>query len=179
MFSLPLPFRLPAGTWILCLLATLACNQSQPSRDTPAATTDSQPQENIINYPNGPISQRVMVVNGMKEGKMIQYYYDGKVKSELWFEHDKQVGRTVVYYPEGQIKEVQYYDKGLKQRGDTIWYASGKIQFTVPFVDNHKHGYLRKWDEDGKLVFESRYDMDSLVEVKGQPIRHGAKPGIQ
>lgn len=101
---------------------------------------------------------------------MTDYYNSGELMAERWFENDQQHGRTTIYYPGGALKEVQYFDKGLRQAGDTIWYEDGKIQFITAMKDNKKDGFLRKWDTSGNLVFEAKYMMDSLVEVKGKPV---------
>ncbi len=101
---------------------------------------------------------------------MTDYYPDGKRMAERTFVNGKQVGKTAIYYPSGAIKEVQYYHDGAQQGGDTLWYEDGKIQFAVWFYQNKKNGYLRKWSPDGNIVFESKYSMDTLLEVKGEPI---------
>jgi antitoxin component YwqK of YwqJK toxin-antitoxin module len=135
--------------------------------------------ERVEKYENGQVSRRSNIVNGLKEGKMTDYYNDGKLMAERYFEKGQQQGRTVIYYPSGQIKEVQYFEKGKKQGGDTLWYEDGKIQFVTTLKDDKKHGYLRKLGTAGELIYEAKYDMDTLVEVKGQAINRNtsaAKP---
>jgi antitoxin component YwqK of YwqJK toxin-antitoxin module len=127
-------------------------------------------EERIERFDNGSISRTVSIVNGKKEGKMTDFYPDGKLMAERWFRQGKQEGRTVIFYPFGAIKEVQYFKDGAQQGGDTLWYESGKIQFTVFFNQNKKDGYLRKWSPEGTIIFESRYAMDTLMEVKGEAI---------
>ncbi len=136
------------------------------SCDKPAPTT----YERVEQYDNGQVSRRFNIVNGLKEGKMTDYFKDGKIMAERYFEKGQQNGRTAIYYPNGQIKEVQYFVEGKKKGGDTLWYEDGKIQFVTTLKDGKKHGYLRKWEPDGTLTYEAKYEMDTLVEVKGQPI---------
>lgn len=142
------------------------------------ACKDSAPgnYERLERYIDGAVKSRVQIVNGKKEGLMTDYYPDGKVWGERMFQNDLQTGRTVFYFPEGQIKEVQYYIEGKKHGGDTIWYQNGKIQFTVLLENDKKNGYLRKWSPEGALVYEARYEMDTLVEVKGEPVRTRSAP---
>jgi len=159
--SLNKAFLLPVA---LCILCVAACKEKTQIPAQPRSA------ERVERYGNGAVSRRVMIVDGKKEGKMTDYFNDGKIMGERWFKNGLQEGRTVIYYPSGKVKEVQYYTQGKQQEGDTIWYENGRIQFTVFFKDNKKQGYLRKWGTDGKLVFESRYDQDTLIEVKGRPI---------
>lgn len=157
-----------------------ACQQAEdPQRgqapSMPMAKHSSEPQEQLQNFASGEISRRFYLVNGKKEGKMTDYFIDGKVRSERIFENDRQVGKTVFFYPSGKTKEVQYYEDGLKHGGDTTFYEDGRLQFVLPFQQGKQHGYVRKWAPDGSLTFEARYEMDTLVEVRGQKIRPDKK----
>lgn len=100
---------------------------------------------------------------------MAEYYRDGQVRSERLFKNDKQTGRSVFFYPKGQTKEIQYFDEnGLKQGGDSTFYENGSLQLLMNFENGKKHGYLRKWSPEGNLIYEARYERDTLVEVKGK-----------
>lgn len=124
--------------------------------------------EQTETYPSGVVSRRIRLVNGVKEGMMTDYYPDGRVMAERMFHLDRQHGKTVIYYPSGALKEVQYYDLGKQCQGDTLWYENGSIQFSVQFRNNLKDGYMRKWNTEGKLIFEARYVNDTLAEVSGR-----------
>lgn len=143
----------------LAFFGVIACDSSAP--DT---------YERVEYFENGQVSRRSMLVHGKKEGLMTDYYNNGKLMAERNFVQGEQHGRTLIYYPDGQIKEVQYYEKGKKQGGDTLWYENGNIQFVSTLKDDKLHGYLRKWSPKGDLVYEAKYDLDTLIEVQGQPI---------
>lgn len=127
-------------------------------------------QERIERYGTGAISRRYEEINGKKEGKMTDYYADGRLKGERWFQNNIQVGRTVIYYPEGPVREVQYYQNGKKEGGDTLFYPNGRLEFVVNYHEEKKDGYMRKWTPEGALVVETKYAMDSLIEVKGKAV---------
>jgi len=150
----------PLALLSFLLLSLFSC-------DAPPA---SQPVEVIQQYETGVVSRRFYTLNGKKEGKMTDYFPDGKLMAERWFENDKETGRTLIYYPSGQLKEAQYLSEGKKNGGDTLWYEDGRLQFVSHLQEDKLHGYLRKWAPDGSLVFEAKYDQDTLIEVKGQPI---------
>ena len=135
------------------------------------APSTPQTVEKTEQYGTGAVSRRYHETDGKKQGLMTDYYPDGSRKAERWFDDDRQTGRTVLYYPSGAVKEVQYYQDGKKEGGDTLFYENGRVEFAVHFHQEKKHGYLRKWSPEGDLVFEAKYAMDSLVEVKGQSIR--------
>lgn len=130
---------------------------------------EAKPVEVIQRFASGEISRRHFEVNGKKEGLMAEYYRDGQVRSERLFKNDKQTGRSVFFYPKGQTKEIQYFDEnGLKQGGDSTFYENGSLQLLMNFENGKKHGYLRKWSPEGNLIYEVRYERDTLVEVKGK-----------
>lgn len=141
-----------------------------------SGSSGPQTYERIERLENGAVTRRVQIVNGKKEGKMTDYYPDGKLRGERLFQNDKQVGRTVLYHPNGQIMEAQYYVDGLKEGGDTIWYENGQAQFASWFKMGKKNGFLRKWSPQGELIFEARYAHDTLVEVKGHPVNREKLP---
>jgi len=114
------------------------------------------------------------MVDGKREGMMIDYYPDGKLKAERMFQNGQQEGKTLVYHPEGSVKEVQFYHQGLQTGADTIWYENGKLEFVTFFKENKKNGYLYKWSPTGELIFESKYAMDTLIEVKGEVINRSS-----
>ena len=142
-----------AGMWLMP-----AC-----SSDTPSASVVSE--EKVDYYDTKAIKRRYQVVNGHKQGKMTEYYNDGKTKAERNFKDDLEEGRTVYYFPSGKIREVQHFIAGEKQFGDTLWYDTGELQFTVEFKDSKKNGYFRKWSKEGETVIEAIYNQDTLVRV--------------
>ena len=127
--------------------------------------------EVVQNYGTGEISRKFITIDGKKEGLMTDYYPDGSLKGERFFENDIQVGKTTIYYQSGKVKEVQYYMDGKIHGGDTIFYENGKPEFVVTFDRGIKNGYLRKWSPEGILTYEARYQNDTLVEVKGEVIK--------
>ncbi len=131
----------------------------------------TKPEEIIMNYGTGEIQRRYTEINHKKEGLMTDYYPGGKLKAERVFKNDIQVGKTTLYYERGKIQEVQYYKDGNLTGGDTVFFENGKPQFLLNFTDGIKDGYVRKWAEDGSIIFEAKYSKDTLVEVKGQAIK--------
>jgi len=131
---------------------------------------EPKPEEILGYYASGELSRRYSTINHKKEGKMIDYYPDGSLKGERLFRNDTQVGKTILYYKSGKIQEVQYFDQGTIHGGDTVFYESGQPQFMVTMDHGVKDGYIRKWAEDGSVIYEAKYARDTLVEVKGVPL---------
>lgn len=148
----------------LALLLVASCNNDPKP---------PQPEEQVDYYGTGEVQRRFMHIGGIKEGKMTDFYPDGKIKGERFFKNDKQVGKTTLFFPSGQVKEVQYYLDGFKEGGDTLWYENRQPQFVMDYKAGKRHGYLRKWSPEGEMIYEARFEQDSLVEVKGEKLRGG------
>ena len=131
----------------------------------------SNTEEIVLQYPTGELSSRHTEINGKKEGMMTDYYKDGKVKSERIFAGDVQIGRSVMYHPNGKIKKVQYFEDGKVQGGDTLFYENGYPEFLRTYNKGVLDGYIRKWDINDSIIYEAKYRNDTLVEVKGEPIK--------
>jgi antitoxin component YwqK of YwqJK toxin-antitoxin module len=157
-----------AMSTILFLLGILFINSCTPDA--------SKPKEILMNYGDGSIKSRYTEINHKKEGLMTDYYPDGKIQVERMFKNDMQVGKTTAYYESGKVKEHQYYQDGVLNGGDTVFYENGNPQFVITYAKGLKDGYLRKWGEDGSIIFEAKYENEKLVEVKGQPVGQDSIP---
>ncbi len=131
---------------------------------------DSAAVEIVGKYNNGVVSRKHTEINHKKEGLMTEYYPSGKLKAELLFKNDIQVDKSTFYYESGARQEVQYFTDGLLSGGDTTFYENGKPRKVISFTNGIKDGYLRSWTEEGTLTYEAKLKMDTLVEVKGQPV---------
>lgn len=139
----------------ICLLFFVACTDSM-----------STPQKRYIYFENGKIRREYEVINEKKEGVMVDFYPDGKKKSDRLFKNDIQIGKTTIYHPNGNIKEVQYYDSnGLREKGDTLWYENGTIEYIAQFSNNMKNGLITKFDSSQHAIYRAVFKNDTLVEV--------------
>jgi antitoxin component YwqK of YwqJK toxin-antitoxin module len=130
----------------------------------------SKEVEIVQNYGTGEVSRKHTEINGKKQGKMIEYYKDGKIKGERLFKDDIQIDKSTFYYPSGKVQEVQYYEEGKMNGGDTVFYESGQPQFLRTYNKGVLDGYIRKWAQDGSIIYEAKYRNDTLIEVKGVPV---------
>ncbi|GEM_PF-463913 len=158
-FNIMINIQMAARILFFALLWTSACETKGPKT-----------YERVERFETGQVSRRSNIVKGKIEGKMTDYYNDGKLMAERYFVNGLQEGQTFIYYPSGNVKEVQYFMEGKKQGGDTLWYEDGKIQFVTTLKDDKKDGYLRKWNPSGELIYEAKYSLDTLLEVNGQKI---------
>jgi antitoxin component YwqK of YwqJK toxin-antitoxin module len=124
------------------------------------------PQKQFLYFENGKVRREYQLINGLKEGVMVDFYPDGKIKTIRNFTNDLQTGKTIIYHPNGRIKEVQYYDDNAqREKGDTVWYDNGLVEYTAEFEKNKKNGFMTKFDSTGNLIYKVIFSNDSLVKV--------------
>ena len=128
-------------------------------------------QEITDRFEDGPISRKYTLVKGKKEGKYQEYYHTGELLCERNFVNDIEEGKTVFYYRDGNIKEVMYLLNGNKNGGDTLYYEDGSFKYISTYKDGIRHGILKKWGEDGVVTYEAKFNMDTLIEVHGKPVK--------
>ena len=127
-------------------------------------------EEIVTTYVTGEVSRRHTEINGIKEGKMTEYFKDGSIKAEMEFKNGLQIGKSVIYYPSGKVRQVQYYEEGKLHGADTMFYENGKPEFLRTFSKGLKDGYVRKWNENDSLIYEAKFLNDTVIEVKGQAL---------
>jgi antitoxin component YwqK of YwqJK toxin-antitoxin module len=141
-------------SFILIVFSMVACESDKPKKITEY-------------YENGYIKAEYYVKNGKKEGTFKRYSMEQKnlLISEYNFMNDIQEGKSVFYFPSTKIQEVQYYENGKRQKSDTVFYESGAIEMITDYKDDKKHGYTRKYNEDGKLFFEALWENDKFIKI--------------
>lgn len=152
-------------TLIISSVSLISCKNK--NKET---ISESEPKVIEDKFEDGPLSRKYTVVQGKKEGKMIEYYHSGEVLAERNFVDDQEEGKTIFYYKNGDIKEVLYLVNGNKNGGDTLYYEDGSLKYISTYKDGIRHGLLRKWDEDGDVTYEAKFNMDTLIEVGGKPV---------
>lgn len=94
---------------------------------------------------------------GVRQGKLRQYYASGKLYSLQRYKNGERQGKQEFYYEEGGVKTLLIYESG-KLHGEIILYwPTGKIKRSSHFVHGKQEGWDRIWDEKGILVDEVEY----------------------
>ena len=98
-------------------------------------------------YPNGEIYIG-NILNGLKHGKGIHYYKNGKIKIDGNFVNDKLEGDGAYYYEDGEFYKGQWkndlkYGKGIE------YYKNGIIKYEGDFVNDKPEGFGKYVYSDG------------------------------
>lgn len=93
--------------------------------------------------------------SSLREGKLYEYYEDGKVSAISNFENGVLNNESKSFYENGNVKASIVYNKGIPQEY-TTYYESGMIEEVMPFKDGKVNGTAYHYIEnnEGHLEME-------------------------
>ena len=115
-------------------------------------------------YPNGEFYIGE-ILNGLKNGKGIQYYMDGKIKIDGNFVNDKVEGDGIYYYEDGEFYNGQWKND-LRHGKGKEYYKNGIIKYEGDFVNDKPEGSGKYIYLDG--VFYIGQIINGLKNGKGK-----------
>lgn len=138
---------------------------------------------------DGEISGIVSFNNGELHGRCESYYSDGTLSKVENYKNDLHHGLFEWFYENGQLESFENYKNGLDHGETKGFYENGQLSFVGNFkngkehgeqvsyfengqeeyIENYKegldHGLFKKWDNQGKLLYEYCYKDDDKVEM--------------
>lgn len=119
----------------------------------------------VVSYfPNGKVSRKYQMVNGLFEGEYTKYNDDGSVRSRTIYSEDNAIGKDQDYYKNGQLKSEQTFSFGLLH-GETLnYYPNGKLKSRKQYVNNSLHGEVELYNSSGTLVKKYNYKNGFLYD---------------
>ena len=137
-------------------------------------------------YENGNLkSTEIYISNNNRDGKWIQYYSNGQMKSETefiqkeffvqncWKEDGTQIMKdgTGLYINEysifdGVIDRNEQEYKNYKRHGKQYSYSNGKLTLYQEMVDGKEHGITKTYDKNGNVTEETIYENGKEISKK-------------
>lgn len=116
----------------------------------------------IETYENGKKKSEGVYVNGKKDGKWMTYFRDGKPESEITYKNDEYDGEVRLYTRRG-ISSATMYKNGKKHGLHRKYnYETGKLLEEEHYTDGVVNGICRRYHENGKIYEE-------YTAVNGEP----------
>mgnify|MGYP001618049402 CR=1 FL=1 len=110
-------------------------------------------------------SEVVNSVGLMKPGSAVEltYYRDGKKQYEVHYDYGKKVGTETSWDPAGNRK----WARDRRADGTATWthyWPNGQKKIESRWTGLTADGAATRWDRDGRVVAENRFDRGTLVE---------------
>ena len=106
--------------------------------------------------------------DGLKQGKWISYFEDGKIWYEGNYKNGKEHGEFI-YFGNGNYNilhklELNNYKDGILD-GETIYYhINGEKNSVINYKDGNKDGKNIFYDKDGKIYWSGTYKDGVLID---------------
>lgn len=125
-----------------------------------------QTNEILCFYPNGKISARISMKNGLYNGPFVTYYPDGKIIQEKNFVRGDLEGPCKYYYSNGKLKEFIHYHNDERQGAYERYYENGQKRESGQFLAGQSEGEWKIYNQAGKQVNTIYYSNSEIYDVK-------------
>jgi antitoxin component YwqK of YwqJK toxin-antitoxin module len=125
----------------------------------------------------GKVLMTVEYANDLKHGRLIQYFPSGIVAKKSYFKEDALEGTHEEFYPTGSLYNRCFYKNGLLEGVSVSYSEDGVKIFEGEYDAGKKSGFFNKFNAEGKLRLEQRFENDVLVykktvDEKGKATEH-------
>ncbi len=142
--------------------------KSQDGEFVPEIAVDKETSQLIAYYPNGKVSAKISLKNGLYHGRLTTYYNTGKVLLESDFLHDDNHGIHKAYFPDGKLREEHHYQYDELNGPYALYNAGGSMLLKGNYLDHAKHGEWLVYDGNGEVTEKLYYDHGELFEIVQQ-----------
>lgn len=121
----------------------------------------------ITHHKNGRIENDIILVNGVRNGKIFSYYADGTLAVKGHLKNDMR-DRKWYFYDEDtkNISAIENYKKGKLEGKQLYYYPNGKLKLSGSYKDDIRVGFWEMYDEDGKLEAQNIFlEGEKVVSV--------------
>ena len=99
------------------------------------------------------------VIDGEFEGKVTEYYFNGKIQYEGNYAGGKRSGEGIVYHRNGKVKQKGLFQEDVFFEGEAFYYWEDNV--TLKFkgkIDNmYYNGYGEKYYDNGFIEYAGNY----------------------
>lgn len=128
---------------------------------------------------------------GQKDGKWVELFDDGTIKSEINYANNLPNGLYKEYTPNGKILKIERYENGIlkaeakendsisltKLRVEREYYKNGKIKAVLVYKDSLLYGKQLYYDENGNIKKAEIYNEIGIKVAEGQMDTMGRRQG--
>ncbi|RYY27234.1 MAG: tetratricopeptide repeat protein [Chitinophagaceae bacterium] len=126
-------------------------------------------------YPNGQQSLVENFKNDQLHGPLKQYYPDGKLMSEGNYDKGEKTGAWKYYSRKGTVSSTEFHGENGLEGIRTYFNTDGSTDVTFEYVAGDRHGWKKKYDPAGNLLYQVRYEADvpvayTWLDQSGKPL---------
>ncbi len=125
-----------------------------------------QTNQVLCYYPNGKVSARISMKDGLYHGPFITYYPSGKIMQEKNFVKGDLEGQYKYYYTNGKLKEFINYHNDERQGPYEQYYETGQKHVSGQFLAGQSEGEWKIYNQAGKQIHTVYYRNSEIYDFK-------------
>ncbi len=133
-------------------------------------------------YANGDVFSEINYKKGKKEGLTKKYYIGNKLNSESNYVNDQLQGEYKIYFRNGNLMEEGQSVDGRYSGSFKRYYRDKTVESEFNYNNGKLDGLYKFYDIDGKIYYEYSYRKEEIISYKffdkqGNIIKEGNKKG--
>jgi antitoxin component YwqK of YwqJK toxin-antitoxin module len=121
-------------------------------------------KKEVTFHPNGKKHSEGYYRDGMRQGKQMEFYWEGKKIYEYYCDRDKLVGPFRAWNRDGTLSQLDNYRNGKLHGNHRQWRINGQLYIEGSYEEGEKEDRWRTYTLEGKLEKEELYERGKLIK---------------
>jgi len=140
----------------IILFVFLVTGCSGNSKQLSNSSSDSLKEgEKPVFSKNGKLQYIIESKDGKANGRVREYYPDGRLYMDAIYENDHRNGKCIHYFKNGQPFSVSFFINGAKDSIETKYNEKGQILALVPYKKDKVQPGLKEFKKDGAELIDN------------------------
>ena len=111
-------------------------------------------------FSNGDVEFEMFYNNDLLEGEYTKWYENRTIDFKYYYKNGKLDGEVKRYYKNQQLELITYYINGKENGIRKVYHSNGKLSIFSTVVDGEYMDDYKEWDEYGELIPKHLYTYD-------------------
>jgi hypothetical protein len=108
-------------------------------------------------FPDGGVAVDGFYENGQRQGEWAGYYPDGSLRLEGQYVDNRREGKWKAYHPSGELMGEGHFNGGFREGTWVLYYSNGLLKENGVFEHDLRHGPWQYYDGFGQLEARSGF----------------------
>jgi antitoxin component YwqK of YwqJK toxin-antitoxin module len=109
-------------------------------------------------YPNGQKQYECYYRDKLRQGRLLEWDWDGDKISEAFFDQGKPVGTHRIWFRNGVLNSITSFQNGLMHGEYRYFWGNRRLQVGGTYFHGEKHGRWVTYSSNGKVEKEEFFD---------------------
>lgn len=124
-------------------------------------------------FPNESVAMSGNLMNDELHGTIKSFHTDGKIYGIRFYDNGLKIGKHIYIYSNGKTELEHSFVNGVKDGPYIAYYPNGNVMEKFNYKMGKEDGVYQYYHENGQLWTEKIYDNGLVIEVKGNYSKNG------